>query len=68
MDAAEKREHLAAVAALPGRDRRSWRGAFARRGVMKGGRLCGEGDNEPAGSLSAGISDCNDKERSQSTL
>ncbi len=40
------RELHAAVTALPGRDGRSWRGAFARRGRMKGGRLCGEGDNE----------------------
>lgn len=37
------RELRAAAMALPGRDGRAWRGAFARRGVMKVGRLCGEG-------------------------
>ena len=45
MDAAE-RELQAAVTALQGRDGRSGRGAFARRIVMKGGRLCGEGADE----------------------
>ncbi len=41
-----KREHKAAVTALPGRDGRSGGGAFARRGVMKEGRLCSEGADE----------------------
>ncbi len=42
-----KREHKAAATALPGREGRSWwRGAFVRRGVMKGGRLCGRDADE----------------------
>ena len=45
MDAAE-RELQAAVTALQGRDGRSGRGAFARRIVMKGGRLCDKGADE----------------------
>lgn len=43
MDDAEKREHEAAVAALPGRDGGSWRGAVGRRGVMRGGGFGAKG-------------------------